>query len=819
MDSNEINNNESQEINTSNSSFSNKKNNGYNPNKPKNENKLEIPRRNGMLGVNNRPNNQEQNDNENADNNNNTKENTNNNQEENNNTEQKTNTKVKSKSSLLDKAKSANKFKNEVQENGIVETTEDKIKTAIKRKIMLFIVANAGTILVLFLLLMIPIFIIMGLFGDGSSSDYSSYYGSKYYGSRVINNCHTDAAEQVAKILFEEFGAETGKFFEKLNVAAVIVNNAKGDTYDKIYALNDNNYYAYSTYKDKSFEDVVPESKRGEMLYAAETVLSGKYRLPKNMTLQAAKNIVVEYGTIWTWTPSSPYDTYFGYEHSSLESEDFAGNKLPTEAYSSPESALEYYKNLATSLELDDYSKYTAKTVCKNVAQTCTFNIKSSTLTKAEFKNIMETYANNNSNNKNYVVFATYSDYIYDIATRYEINPEMVLVRAMVEGFSPGGTTNNYWGIGCTNEGGINACKKYITFQEGVEAYAKNISQYDSLTNMMSKYAYIGDYWYSTTQYSNGQINWGLGGCPYLESIKPYISSSRYQTVLKSCNEGKCSQSSKGSCLKTTSEDQEGYASYQVSKMEDTRGKVYGTIDKKACETKIYDSMNNINKNENIDTNLPTLDLTNAITSESMTDILRSDLKTFLKNHDTTIDEFNNYIYKSVKDAGLGTANGVAAAGFALTQYTTRYNVKLRYTLGGSYSGYGVKPNMGAEGMDCSMFVSWAIHNGGFKYKGQLSGDWGIAGSKCRRTDSNCVGKVGDLIWHEGHIMLIVGVKDGKYYIAHESCGDCGGHPERGGLKLVTGDIHKDMQSNEADYIVDMTNYYNTTEKVTDYPQ
>lgn len=381
MDSNEINNNESQEINTSNSSFSNKKNNGYNPNKPKNENKLEIPRRNGMLGVNNRPNNQEQNNNENADNNNNAKENTNNNQEENNSTEQKTNTKVKSKSSLLDKAKSANKFKNEVQENGIVDTAEDKIKTAIKRKIMLFIVANAGTILILFLLLMIPIFIIMGFFGDGSDS--SSLYGSNYYSNYYSEPiCDTDAAEQLAKILYSEVGGLDGEFFTKITTAAIIVNNAGGTTNDKIYNLTDNQYQGHSGYRDKSFESVVAASKQNEMLYIAETVLSGKYVLPKNIIYQASKYILDGDGVpVWTYYKNGSDEVYFGYVNGSLSSEDYAGNTLAEEAYKDVNTSVAYYKKLAKSLEQSSYSEYTKSNICKGKSNICYYNVDNKNVT------------------------------------------------------------------------------------------------------------------------------------------------------------------------------------------------------------------------------------------------------------------------------------------------------------------------------------------------------------------------------------------------------------------------------------------------------
>ena len=142
----------------------------------------------------------------------------------------------------------------------------------------------------------------------------------------------------------------------------------------------------------------------------------------------------------------------------------------------------------------------------------------------------------------------------------------------------------------------------------------------------------------------------------------------------------------------------------------------------------------------------------------------------------------------------------------------TKYGHTFRYTWGGKYSGYGLNTSIGSTGFDCSGFVSWAIHNGGYKYVYRDSTALGNLGNKCRLTDSSCVGKAGDLIWHQGHIMLIVGVDSSNYYIAEAAS-------TNSGMRIKKQGIHSDS-SGSANYIVDMTNFYNDSSNlnVDNYP-
>ena len=179
-------------------------------------------------------------------------------------------------------------------------------------------------------------------------------------------SCDTRTAEQLAKIVYHEVGADTAKnaddnFFQRLTTASVVLNNANNKSgssmYEKLINLTDNNYYGYSSYKNNSFSSEVPQNKQGEMLYIAELVLSEKYNVPKNMTLQASKSIVSNYGTIWTYVENPGYDdVYFGYEGSKLSDTNVFNTKLSN-------TTVDYYKKLAKSYEKSTYN-VTSSTVC-----------------------------------------------------------------------------------------------------------------------------------------------------------------------------------------------------------------------------------------------------------------------------------------------------------------------------------------------------------------------------------------------------------------------------------------------------------------------
>ncbi len=150
---------------------------------------------------------------------------------------------------------------------------------------------------------------------------------------------------------------------------------------------------------------------------------------------------------------------------------------------------------------------------------------------------------------------------IYDTASSKNLNPELVVARSLIEGYSPG-KDYNYFGYNCTNTGGGRDCKHFTSFQHAMETFFNNIAQYDSVEAMMSRYAYIGKYWYT------GEHP-GLGGCYYAEYIYPDGVPSR---VTAACNhpDGYCSAENTANCVPTTEEDQAAYTAWQAGKMAKT---------------------------------------------------------------------------------------------------------------------------------------------------------------------------------------------------------------------------------------------------------
>lgn len=155
-------------------------------------------------------------------------------------------------------------------------------------------------------------------------------------------------------------------------------------------------------------------------------------------------------------------------------------------------------------------------------------------------------------------IFVPNAGKIYDASKRNNINPELIVVRAINEGFSPGKSKNNYWGIGCYN-GCDTCCITYSSLENGIKGFAnlKIVKDAKNIEEMMSSYAYIGSNWYNPGSWSNG-------GCIYFKEIKQYMSPSRAAKVAAACAPSKtCSGNS---CMKTTDEDQKAYTKWQVEK-------------------------------------------------------------------------------------------------------------------------------------------------------------------------------------------------------------------------------------------------------------
>lgn len=210
-----------------------------------------------------------------------------------------------------------------------------------------------------------------------------------------------------------------------------------------------------------------------------------------------------------------------------------------------------------TKLSSDDYSGGVG---CSDISLSVT------SLEKQEFIDKVNAY---NSSYAGYETFKTNAGKIYDISINNNFNPEMVVIRAIAEGFSPGGSTYNFWGIGCSNNGGGKDCIGFTSFDQGVVEYINTVKKINSVSlfELQKKYAYIGQYWYNP----GGS---GQGGCYYFPHIRKYMTEERASEVEGACAPG--AACSGASCLATIDADQNAYTRWQIEKMLNYRLDVFG---------------------------------------------------------------------------------------------------------------------------------------------------------------------------------------------------------------------------------------------------
>ena len=207
------------------------------------------------------------------------------------------------------------------------------------------------------------------------------------------------------------------------------------------------------------------------------------------------------------------------------------------------------------------------------------------------------------------------------------------------------------------------------------------------------------------------------------------------------------------------------------------------------------------------------------IASTKGTVYLPYELSKVLSENGTSVDALNAAIKDSVIQAGPGTRSGVIAAANTLINALAQYGYRLPYisstgaggSASGNYNGYGVLADWGKKGkwysdaykryyyqtgLDCSGFVSWAIHNGGFKYVTAYSGSQHDLGPAHKF--SSYQGQPGDIVWVEGHVGLIMGISDDGKYIVAEEQGDPSG--------LIIS--YYNMNGSAWTSIIDMTDFY-----------
>lgn len=209
----------------------------------------------------------------------------------------------------------------------------------------------------------------------------------------------------------------------------------------------------------------------------------------------------------------------------------------------------------------------------------------------------------------------------------------------------------------------------------------------------------------------------------------------------------------------------------------------------------------------------------------------------FLESKGSSLDDFNQYIVNEVRKAGLGTREGVVTAAVSLIGgLCQNYQARLPYTMGGAHPAnyygiptspgnscgnvgiWGSKINNGSgsrmcnygpyyySGPDCSGFVSWAIHNGGYKSVSLLAESFGSLGST--HSMAGFSGKPGDILFNSHHVVMIVGEEGNNYLIAEASSGE-------NGTRITT-----EPKASGRYTVVDMTEFYNNdANKISDYPE
>lgn len=198
------------------------------------------------------------------------------------------------------------------------------------------------------------------------------------------------------------------------------------------------------------------------------------------------------------------------------------------------------------------------------------FAVHETSLSKEEFASKLRSYCNNyKCSNVFHNQFVMNAEYLYDISISNNVNPELVVIRGAKEGMSPGGDTYNYWGIACYNGAGASACSRYSDLASGIAGFAKVVKNYETVSQMMSRYAYIGRYWYNPG-------SWSDGGCKYFPYIREYMSDERASYVQSVCGGLSCSTSDNTSCTPTNEEDQTAYTLYNIRGMVDMRYVAFG---------------------------------------------------------------------------------------------------------------------------------------------------------------------------------------------------------------------------------------------------
>ncbi len=174
-------------------------------------------------------------------------------------------------------------------------------------------------------------------------------------------------------------------------------------------------------------------------------------------------------------------------------------------------------------------------------------------------------------------------------------------------------------------------------------------------------------------------------------------------------------------------------------------------------------------------------------------------------------DKYDQELEEIVNNVGKGTRGAsVEVARYLLLGF----DQKIKYKNGGKYFNIGFNANWAYDGFDSCGFISWVLLNGGANIdksmsiselikSNNISGNLKINSNLYKYFDQI---QVGDFVYKDGQIGIIIGKNDGKLYVASSDLSN--------GLIVSTITSYGESSANFTDiYFAD--NYYSGTGKIT----
>ena len=164
----------------------------------------------------------------------------------------------------------------------------------------------------------------------------------------------------------------------------------------------------------------------------------------------------------------------------------------------------------------------------------------------------------------------------------------------------------------------------------------------------------------------------------------------------------------------------------------------------------------------------------------------------------SSLDNDNKILDEGIRSFGYKTRDAVTYSAL----YLANYNKKIAYQWGGKYQHKGLNPNWGCRkevslhdgrlicarelssntceaGLDCTGYTAWAFVQAGFspdiiRTSSQSTGMWGNFNAKSHKYAFNknnldYINKIqiGDLVWREGHVAMVIGISNVSLQIAN----------------------------------------------------